>query len=305
MTTDIDHLAGETPEPPRLSTAEKDRRFAELTATPPISVLGSSMVLLGIGIFACSTMAGIAGTIPIMLSMLLNGFSLYLFFSLMHDAIHENASSHKATNEWLGRVSLFFMIPFAPLEIARWIHLKHHAHTACARDPDNFMHHGKWWVLPLRWANFDVFYTIYFVQAYLEGEAIARRNALAVGFYVLALMGIVAGFIVAGYGMELLLYWFIPSRIGLMFVGCVFVFLPHHPADISAHQDKYAASTIRQGWEWALTPLMAYHNYHLIHHLYPQVPFYNYLKMWDLRDEDILSHNPAMQGTFKLRPNNR
>ena len=305
MTTDTAQPTTNTTNQSRTSSTAAEQRFAELTATPAISVLGSGMVLVGVAIFVWATTAAIAGTIPLALAMLLNGFALYLFFSLMHDAIHDNASSHKPMNELLGRLSLFFMIPFAPLEIARWIHLKHHAHTACAGDPDNFMHHGKWWVLPLRWANFDAFYAAYFVKAYSEGEPVARRNASAVGVYILALVAIVSGFVVAGYGMELLLYWFIPSRIGLMMVGCVFVFLPHHPADISAHQDKYAATTIRRGWEWMLTPLMAYHNYHLIHHLYPQVPFYNYLKMWDLRGEEILTHNPAIQGTFKLRPNNR
>jgi len=305
MTTNAERLTSYTPEQSGSGAKDDGQQFAMLTATPTVSIPGLGMVVLGVAIFISATMAAMAGTLPVALAVILNGFSLYLFFSLMHDAIHENASSHKATNELLGRVSLFFMMPYAPLEIARWIHLKHHAHTACASDPDNFMHHGRWWVLPLRWANFDVFYTAYFVKAYFDGEAIARRYALAVGLYVVALIGIVTGFIVAGYGLELLIYWFIPSRIGLMLTGCVFVFLPHHPANISAHQDKYAASTIRQGWEWLLTPLMAYHNYHLIHHLYPQVPFYNYIKMWRLRGEEILTHNPAMQGTFKLRPANR
>ena len=305
MAADNEHLTANAVSSSAGSNIATEQRFTELTATPPISVVGLGMVLVGVAIFVSATMAALAGTIPVIVAVMLNGIALYLFFSLMHDAIHDNASSHKATNELLGRVSLFFMIPFAPLEIARWIHLKHHAHTACAGDPDNFMHHGKWWILPLRWANFDAFYAAYFVKAWLDGEAVARRQAFAVGLYILALIGIVAAFVIAGYGMELLIYWFIPSRIGLMLVGYVFVFLPHHPADISAHENKYAATTIRQGWEWLLTPVMAYHNYHLIHHLYPQVPFYNYLKMWDLRSEDILAHNPAIQGTFKLRPENR
>ena len=85
----------------------------------------------------------------------------------------------------------------------------------------------------------------------------------------------------------------------------VFVFLPHHPADISQHENKYAASTIRKGWEWILTPLMAYHNYHLIHHLYPTVPFYRYLKVWLLKYDDLIEKKPAMQTPLGLRPVNR
>lgn len=305
MTTDSEHTTSYLPEQSGPITAEDSERFAMLTATPLVSLPALGLFLLGVAIFVWSTMAGMAGTIPVALAVMLNGFAIYLFFSMLHDAIHESVSSNKPTNELLGRISLFFMIPFAPLEIARWIHLKHHAHTACAEDPDNFMHHGRWWVLPLRWANFDVFYTVYFLKGYFDGEAVARRHAPAVAFYVVVLIGLVFGFVFAGYGLEFFVFWFLPSRIGAMLTGCVFVFLPHHPADISSHQDKYAASTIRQGWEWLLTPLMAFHNYHLIHHLFPQVPFYKYLKMWDLRGEEILTHKPAMHDTFKLRPANR
>ena len=294
-----------TDQPQAADLSDNESRFTQLTSTPRISIPAVALFSLGVIIAFWSTTAAIAQTIPTLLAVFLNGFALYLFFSLLHEAIHDNVSTNKPTNELLGRVSIFFLIPFAPLEIARWIHLKHHAHTACTKDPDNFIHHGKWWVLPFRWANFDVFYTVYFVKAYFENETVAVRHAFAVVLYVIALATIVAGFILAGSGMELLLFWFIPSRIGLMLVGCIFVFLPHHPADISSHDDKYAATTIRQGWEWLLTPLMAFHNYHLIHHLFPQTPFYNHLKMWRLKNVEILANNPAMQPAFRLRPINR
>ena len=76
----------------------------------------------------------------------------------MHDALHGSVSSNFILNETVGRISLAAFIPAAPMEIARWIHLKHHAHTTADIDPDNFMHHGHWFVLPFRWANFDFYY---------------------------------------------------------------------------------------------------------------------------------------------------
>ena len=305
MTIETDRFADTPPLGAGPTTPNKDLYIAKLSATPRVSLPALGLFVLGVCIFVLATMEAHAGSIPIAAAVILNGFALYLFFSLMHDSLHENVSSNKTTNEFLGRLSLFFLIPFAPLEIARWIHLKHHAHTACAKDPDNFMHHGRWWNLPLRWANFDLFYAAYFVKALFDGDAVAQRHALAVAAYIGVLVSLVVGFVYMGYGFELFIFWFIPSRIGLMLVAIVFVFLPHHPADISSHEDKYAASTIRQGWEWLLTPLMAFHNYHLIHHLFPTVPFYNYLKIWHLRYEEILAQEPALQGTFKLRPADR
>ena len=64
-------------------------------------------------------------------------------------------------NETIGRISLAAFIP-AAMEIARWIHLKHHAQPADI-DPDNFMHHGHWFVLP-----FDGPILILYLKAFLK-----------------------------------------------------------------------------------------------------------------------------------------
>ena len=104
--------------------------------------------------------------------------------------------------------------------------------------------------------------------------------------------------------MEVLFLWVLPSRIGLALVALVFVCLPHYPANITAQEDEYQATTIRQGWEWLLTPLFVYQNYHLIHHLYPSVPFYNYINVWHLKYDDLTTQNPAIQQGFALMPVN-
>ncbi len=59
---------------------------------------------------------------------------------------------------------------------------------------------------------------------------------------------------------------------------------------------------MRLAKEWLLTPLMVYQNYHLIHHLYPSVPFYKYIKVWNLRRDELIQKNPAIQNGLKLRP---
>ena len=282
-----------------------DAYFLGLSKTPLLSWPAVIFFLAGSLIFGLTSFSAINGNTPYLLATLINGICLYFFFSLLHEAIHETVSTNKLVNELLGRISLFFLVPLAPLEIARWIHLNHHAHTACADDPDNFMHHGRWWVLPLRWANFDVYYIAIFVRGWLKGEPVARRHGFAVLIFVTVLISIITAFVTLGLGYEFLLLWVLPSRIGLALVGFVFVFLPHHPADISAHDDKYKASTVRQGWEWLLTPLMVFQNYHLIHHLYPNVPFYNYLKIWHLQYDEITSKEPAVQSAFGLKPVNR
>ncbi len=277
----------------------KDERFRKLLETPAVSWPVWTLFAIALALFIASTNAAISGTLPMWAACIINGFVLYLFFSPMHEALHGTASSNHFMNEAIGRASLAAFIPAAPLEIARWIHLKHHAYTTGKTDPDNFMHHGKPWILPLRWANLDVYYLLAFFRS---DEAAVKRHRGVVYCYLLLFAAIVTAFIASGLGFELLVLWFLPTRIGLALVGYIFVFLPHYPANISAKEDKYKATTMRLGWEWLMTPLMVYQNYHLIHHLYPNAPFYNYMKIWRLRHDELMLKNPALQKSFALQP---
>ena len=171
------------------------------------------LFLIGSLTFGLTSFFAINGNIPFLLATLINGVCLYFFFSLLHESIHETVSTNKLVNDLLGRISLFLLVPLAPLEIARWIHLNHHGHTTCDNDPDNFMHHGKWWVLPLRWANFDVYYISIFVKEWVPGGPGARRHGFSVLVYVTILLSIITAFVTLGFGYEFLLLWVLPSRI--------------------------------------------------------------------------------------------
>jgi len=38
--------------------------------------------------------------------------------------------------------------------------------------------------------------------------------------------------------------------------------------------------------------------------LYPTVPFYNYINVWNLRYDELTAQNPAIQQDFELMPIN-
>ena len=84
----------------------------------------------------------------------------------------------------------------------------------------------------------------------------------------------------------------------------VFVILPHHPVIVSQEEDAYLATTMRVGWEWLLTPLLVYQNYHLIHHLYPTLPFYKMHRVWYLKYDELNEHSVSFQKPFSLKPEN-
>ena len=45
---------------------------------------------------------------------------------------------------------------------------------------------------------------------------------------------------------------------------------------------------------------MTNHNYHLIHHLYPNAPFYNYRGIMALKGDEILARKPLLPPTWGL-----
>ncbi|NKB98089.1 MAG: fatty acid desaturase [Pseudomonadales bacterium] len=277
----------------------EEQLFLKLKQTPAISWPAFGLFLLGLTIITFASSMAIAGAISLWSGMLSNGFGLYLLFSIMHDALHRNVSTNSRLNEVFGRISLFLLIPAAPIEIARWAHFQHHRFTSSDQDPDNFIHHAKWWQIPYRWPNFDLYYLYIFLRKGGEERTRRARGLISAAAIFIATVTTLA---YLGYGLEVLVLWILASRIGLAMVALVFVFLPHYPATVTAKENEYRATTIRQGWEWLLTPLFVYQNYHLIHHLFPTVPFYNYIKIWQLKYDELIAENPAIQSGFALTP---
>ncbi|WP_168454915.1 fatty acid desaturase [Sphingopyxis microcysteis] len=243
--------------------------------------------------------AAIAHGFPLWLGAIVNGVTAYYLFSVVHDSSHNAVSKIKWVNELLGRIGLVYFAPLAPMDVARYIHMAHHKYANDPeRDPDGYAHKLDMW-FPLRWLNFDYYYTKWFFQ---KGGDFARRKYPALFAYVAFILSTCALIIWLGYGLELLMLWFIPTRISSFLFVLVFSFLTHQPFETYAKEDEYKATALRMGGEWILSPLMANHNYHLIHHLYPTAPFYNYIKIMKLRGDEILARDPLMPPTFGLSP---
>jgi fatty acid desaturase len=105
-----------------------------------------------------------------------------------------------------------------------------------------------------------------------------------------------------GYGAELVMLWIVPTRISSFLFAFVFSYLTHQPFETLARENEYKASALRLGADWFWSPIMANHNYHLLHHLYPSAPFYAYQRIWKLKGETILREQPLMPPTWSLTP---
>ena len=275
--------------------------FSQILTSPKIAV---PTLLLGIGLISGMTASwyyALQGVLPMWAGCVINGVLAYGMFSLAHEGLHRAISSISWVNELVGGIGLFFLLPYAPMPVARWIHMQHHRFTNAQTDPDRFTHDSPAWQIPIRWSNFDLYYLVYFVK---HGGKVRDKHFALVVSYVAAVLAVIVSATYAGYGYELLMLWLLPTRIALFLVSLVFVYLPHYPGVVSQDEDPFMASTMRMGWEWLLTPLLVYHNYHLIHHLYPTVPFYRMHDVWYLKYDELSAANVSYQKAFGMAPEN-
>jgi ring-1,2-phenylacetyl-CoA epoxidase subunit PaaE len=138
------------------------------------------------------------------------------------------------------------------------------------------------------------YYAFYIPKMSQRPRAEMVENVLGIVFFLVA----VGGLVFAGFGREVLLFWFLPGRIAIVMLVLAFSVLPHVPHEVTQKENKYRATNLRVGFEWLLSPLLLNQNYHLVHHLYPFVPFYRYLAVWRAKERFHQAQNPVILPAF-------
>ncbi len=124
------------------------------------------------------------------------------------------------------------------------------------------------------------------IQLLYSKERIAKMvkreiKICIIGLFVIVLLLIVLG-VTFGWLM-ILQVWIIPSVIAQMVLAITFDLLPHHP-----HEEKARYLNTRVIDIPGLSFFLLGQNYHLIHHLYPRIPFYDYKKVFDELEEEFV-----------------
>jgi fatty acid desaturase len=211
----------------------------------------------------------------------------YAMFTVLHDSIHYAVGRSRWVSELFGRLSMPFVGLWATYPVMRYIHLEHHRNTnedpIC--DPDAWTHTGPHWQLPFRWLTIDAWYSRFCLPR-MRGRPRREIAGLMVNEILLvALLSVLVG---CNYGWQLLLIYLIPQRIGVAILAWWFDWLPHHGLGVTAKIDTFRASRVRVGWERLMNPLMFCHNYHVVHHIHPRIPFYLWAQAWKKGELDYL-----------------
>ena len=189
-------------------------------------------------------------------SIALTALGGYLAFTPLHEAAHRSLARARWVNEVVGRIAAIPLL--GPFPAVRYLHLEHHKHTnEPDRDPDHWSGRGPAWLLPLRWLTQDLNY--YVVYARRPRPWRERIEILATVALLLAIASPT---------------WLIGSRVAIGALAFLFDYLPHRPHVVTARQDRYRATAHRRGR--ALYALTLGQSMHLVHHLYPGIPFYRY-----------------------------
>jgi fatty acid desaturase len=273
-------------------------RFERLTRTPTVAWPTVVIWMLVMTTYIGSDVLAVLGIIPLWAAMLANSVIGYLAFTVTHDAIHRSISTHVRVNDWIGQSAVLLGAPYANLKLFRWAHIRHHRFASGPKDPD-FVLHGAWWTLPFRWMFIDALYLVYTIR---QGDKVSRPYLVTSVWLAALCFAAMAALIATGWGLHVLMLWFVPSRMIFLTLGFSFFWLPHVPHDTEQEHNFTRATTVRIGHEWLLGPALQNQNYHLIHHLFPMTPFYNNEKVWRLLEPELRQKDLAIQHDFAIRP---
>jgi beta-carotene hydroxylase len=250
---------------------------------PTLALLVGSIVLASL-----STAGYWTNTLPHWLVFICNFLSLYVLGTVIHDASHGVAHPNRLVNAAIGHISAVlqgFVFP-----VFTRVHMQHHAHVNDPKnDPDHFVSTGgPLWLIAVRFFYHEVF----FFQRRLWRNhelwewAISRSILVAV---------LVAGYFY-GFLDYILNFWFVPTAIMGFLLGLFFDYLPHRPFKETSrwHNARVYPSRL-------LNILLLGQNYHLIHHLWPSIPWYNYQPAYRLMKPLLDKHNsPQSLGLLKF-----
>ncbi|OKH56050.1 beta-carotene hydroxylase [Calothrix sp. HK-06] len=193
----------------------------------------------------------------------LNVLALHISGTVIHDACHQSAHSNRIINAVLGHCSALMLVFAFP--VFTRVHLQHHSNV---NDPDNDPDHyvstgGPLWLIAVRFLYHEIFFF---------KRRLWRNNELLEWFLSRLFVAVIVYISVQHHFLGYVLnFWFIPSAVVGVTLGLFFDYLPHRPFN---ERDRWKNARVYASP--IINILILGQNYHLVHHLWPSVPWYKY-----------------------------
>jgi fatty acid desaturase len=198
---------------------------------------------------------------------------------LMHEALHRNLFRRRAPDRW---AAFIFGVPaFFSGAAYKVAHLNHHRYTRTKFDQDEFSNFCRsdtqYLTLFYTWFVAGTFLYFFIVpwKALAIGGANDRRQILLEYGTMLGIYGFtIVSCLITGHASWLLWYWLIPAQIAMVFSNI---------RGLAEHQCTGQGSVVSRTRTTKSTRLVSFLmlnlNYHLEHHLFPGIPWYNLPKV--------------------------
>ena len=243
------------------------------------------LALVIIAAFGVVTALAAMHIIPLWLGLVLNTVVLYFDQTPLHEACHGNIAGKNSKMLWLNDTVGFLCgaILLHEFKAFRFMHLAHHRETNNPDlDPDNWVAVEGPFTILWRCLTIVYWYHQYFwkhiASAAFHGH-IPRMRLLALHIVLTyaALYGLALSLAVFGWWREVLALWIAPHILASALIIYLFAYLTHKPHKI---HERYRDTNIFWVRGKIIEPtvnwLYMFQNFHLVHHLFPRIPFYLY-----------------------------
>lgn len=217
----------------------------------------------------------------------LNVIALHMVGTVIHDACHNVAHRNRIVNAILGHGSAFMLCFTFP--VFTRVHMQHHAHV---NDPDNDPDHvvstaGALWFINARFFYHEIFFF---------KRRLWRKYELLEWFIARSVLATIVFLAVRYQFTEYIFnFWFVPLAVVGLALGLFFDYLPHRPFH---ERDRWHNARVYPSR--ILNWLIMGQNYHLIHHLWPSIPWYYYEKAyWQAKPLLDQKGSPQRMGLFE------
>jgi fatty acid desaturase len=203
------------------------------------------------------------------------GISMQAMGVLMHEALHRNLFRRPALDRWAA--FLFGSVAFFSGTAYKVAHLNHHRHTRTSLDQDEISNlcrtRAQFRALFYAWFIVGTFLYFFIVPWKALSIATPRERRRILGEYT-AMIGIYTFAIVAcvwsGHVLWLVWYWLLPAQFAML-LSNIRGLSEHLCTDTGGVLSRTRTTTSHRVTSF----LMCNINYHLEHHLFPGIPWYN------------------------------
>jgi beta-carotene hydroxylase len=252
------------------------RNYQGMVAWPSV-ILGLAII----GSFALVCVLAVQRIIPLWAGLILNSLLLYAIQTPLHEACHGNIAGRESRWMWLNHLIGFVCgaLLLHEYKAFRHMHLMHHRDTNDPEwDPDSWVDVKRPFSVLFRCFTIVPYYHhFFFKQVALKPEV---PGNFAVAAHVIAsywaLYSVAFWLSVFGYWREVLMLWLGPHWIGSAIIIFFFAWLTHQPHVAKERYRDTNVFWVHGAWEKVVDWLYLFQNFHLIHHLFPRVPFYLY-----------------------------